>query len=345
MKLKIKELERKLYNMTEDMTVAEEDYDAELFSLKQLQKFDPTSSGSETEEEAEDSDFDSEGEYLKFIAQEAETHYETVAKPRKRLSKSEEKKAARAEAKHGFEEVSAEETAGLKRRAGNSEEVKTMPANSDDDAALDTTSDSEGVDDIDYDSDVAAEHLAIAQKMIRKTDREELIDDAYNRYSFNDTDLPSWFVDEEQEHVFKHKPITKEEVEAMKERLREIDARPIKKVAEANARNKLMLNRKLEKIKKKARDIAGDSSMTGAEKLKAINRSYKAVKHMVKKPERVYVVSRRFQQGTKHAGGIGKKRSRVRFVDARMKKDSRNEAIEGSKRTGKKSLARQRKRK
>ena len=40
--------------------------------------------------------------------------------------------------------------------------------------------------------------------MIRKKDREELIEDAYNRYAFDDDDVPDWFAEDERRFM---KPI------------------------------------------------------------------------------------------------------------------------------------------
>ncbi|KAL0215051.1 hypothetical protein P9112_007235 [Eukaryota sp. TZLM1-RC] len=330
-KQKLKEAERRFYNMQEDMTVGAEAEDSELFSLSEIRKFDPQSDSELSVVDSEEDD-DSDGfEYLRHLEAEADHHYESKLGKKPKIH-SEEKKKLRREARQGFEEVEA----GSKRRSNRDgeEELKGMGVDTDGDSDGDTSTEEEeeGIDAVDYDSDEAAEQLVLAKKMLLKSEREGLIDDGYNRYAFNDTDLPSWFVAEERKHMIKHKPVTKEEIQAMKEQLRDVDARPIKKVAEATARKKLALNRKLDKIKSKARQIAQDSNLTGAEKLKAITRSYRAVRGMVDKPERVYVVSRGFMQGTKHAGSVGKKSSRVRFVDSRMRADKRaSESKKGSK--------------
>jgi len=53
--------------------------------------------------------------------------------------------------------------------------------------------------------------LAIAKKMLRNRGRDEIIDNSYNRYSFEDhDDLPKWFTEDEKKHSFKQEPITKE---------------------------------------------------------------------------------------------------------------------------------------
>lgn len=60
------------------------------------------------------------------------------------------------------------------------------------------------------------------------------------RYTFNEDEgeLPEWFVQEEKQHRIRQLPIDKKEVEHYRKRWREINARPIKKVAEAKARKK-----------------------------------------------------------------------------------------------------------
>lgn len=56
---------------------------------------------------------------------------------------------------------------------------------------------------------------------------------------YGDTDgLPKWFVEEEKQHCRASLPVTKELVERYKAKMREINERPTKKVAEAKGRKK-----------------------------------------------------------------------------------------------------------
>ena len=49
----------------------------------------------------------------------------------------------------------------------------------------------------DYNIDELAETLVIAKKMLRNHSREEIIDESYGRYTFEDhDDLPKWFTDD-----------------------------------------------------------------------------------------------------------------------------------------------------
>lgn len=73
-----------------------------------------------------------------------------------------------------------------------------------------------------------------------KKAKRDLIDNSFNRYAFNEEEgeLPEWFAQEEKQHRIRQLPVDKKEVEHYRKRWREINARPIKKVAEAKARKK-----------------------------------------------------------------------------------------------------------
>lgn len=46
-----------------------------------------------------------------------------------------------------------------------------------------------------------AEVLALAKKMLRRKDKENIMDAAYNRYNFHDEGMPRWFRDDEDRHM------------------------------------------------------------------------------------------------------------------------------------------------
>lgn len=76
--------------------------------------------------------------------------------------------------------------------------------------------------------------MTLARQMVlgQKT-KSDLMDDGFNRHAFNDKDgLPSWFLDDEMRHFRTNVPITKEAVQAIREKQRALNARPIKKIAE-----------------------------------------------------------------------------------------------------------------
>merc|ERR1719468_450478 len=81
-----------------------------------------------------------------------------------------------------------------------------------------------------------AETLALGSLLIEsKKSRMELIDAGYNRYTFDQQlDLPDWFVENENKHNKPELPISKELMDQFRAKMREINARPIRKVAQAS---------------------------------------------------------------------------------------------------------------
>src|SRR6267154_28798 len=98
------------------------------------------------------------------------------------------------------------------------------------------------------------EAVSIAQRLVnRQTTKTHLLNDGFNRYSLNAKDgLPSWFLDDEAKCYKTNIPVTKEAIAALRARQRALDARPIKKIAEAKGRKKLRATQRLEKAMKKA---------------------------------------------------------------------------------------------
>ena len=46
-----------------------------------------------------------------------------------------------------------------------------------------------------------AELRALAKKMLRGSQRSEMVEGAYHRYAFHDTNLPKWFQEDERRHM------------------------------------------------------------------------------------------------------------------------------------------------
>ncbi|GBG70276.1 hypothetical protein CBR_g6403 [Chara braunii] len=183
-----------------------------------------------------------------------------------------------------------------------------------DDSDSDSTDSSD--DEMDYDSDEKAEILAYAKKMLRKKQREEIIDSAYNRYTFNDDNLPQWFANDERKHMKPLPVVTKEEVEAARAENKAIDARPVKKVAEAKARKRRRIQKKLEAVRQRANAIANQEDLNSRSKNKMIDKLYKKVQTRPPKKEVVVVRGKSGKIGAN--AGKGKLR-----VDKRMLKDKR----------------------
>ena len=131
-----------------------------------------------------------------------------------------------------------------------------------------------------------AHQLALGHKT-----KHDLVEEGFNRYSFRDTEnLPEWFIEEEKQHSKINKPITKEAAIAIKEKLKALNARPIKKVAEAKARKKHRAVARLEKLKKKAGLINDDSDKSEKDKAEDISKLMKKVTKKAKQRPKVTVV-------------------------------------------------------
>ncbi|KAG2159968.1 Spb1 C-terminal domain-containing protein [Suillus bovinus] len=169
-----------------------------------------------------------------------------------------------------------------------------------------------------------AESVSIAQRLVnRQTTKTHLLNDGFNRYSLNAKDgLPSWFLDDEAKYYKPNIPVTKEAVAALRMRQRALDARPIKKIAEAKGRKKLRATQRLEKAMKKAEGVNSTSDMSEREKAKQIEKLMrKGTAKTNQKKETKVVVAKGAHKGVQgRPKGI---KGRYVMVDARMRKETR----------------------
>ncbi|KAF8740621.1 hypothetical protein AX14_007998 [Amanita brunnescens Koide BX004] len=167
------------------------------------------------------------------------------------------------------------------------------------------------------------EAVTLAQQLVnRETTKMQLVNNGFNRYSLNSKDgLPSWFLDDEAKHYKANIPITKEAVAALRAKQRALDARPIKKIAEAKARKKMRAARRLEKAMKKAEGVNETTDMTEREKAQQIEKLMRRGLSSNKKKEVKLVVAKGPHKGIKgRPKGV---KGRYTMVDARMKKEVR----------------------
>ena len=169
-----------------------------------------------------------------------------------------------------------------------------------------------------------AEAVTLAQQLVnREKTKTAMINDGFNRYSLNSKEgLPSWFLDDEQQHYKPNLPVTKEAIAALRARQRALDARPIKKIAEAKARKKLKAAQRLEKAMKKAEGVNETSDLSEREKAAQIEKLMRKGASKGKPKTEVKVVfAKGAQKGVKgRPKGV---KGRYQMVDARGKKELR----------------------
>ncbi|KAF3359305.1 AdoMet-dependent rRNA methyltransferase SPB1 like protein [Verticillium longisporum] len=178
----------------------------------------------------------------------------------------------------------------------------------------------DGTLDIDI---ITAEAMTLAHQLAtgQKTSHD-LVDDGFNRHAFRDRDgLPEWFMDDEGRHDKPHKPITKAAADAIKEKMRAYNARPIKKVAEAKARKKFKAAQRYEKLKKKTDSLVNEEGLTEKEKASTIAKMIAKAGQVKRRPQPTLVIAKGLNRGVKgRPKGV---KGRYTIVDARMKKDLR----------------------
>lgn len=164
--------------------------------------------------------------------------------------------------------------------------------------------------------------MAIGSQMVQSRKRKrEIMEGGYHRFMFNDDNLPDWFRQDESKHCRVTLPVTKGEIEEYKMKMKALNARPIKKIAEAKARKKRKEVKKLERVRKKAEAISDTADVADRDKWMQIKQIYKKAGLLSKKKKEItYVVAKK---------GTGKRVRRpqgvqgpFKVVDPRMKKDN-----------------------
>ena len=152
----------------------------------------------------------------------------------------------------------------------------------------------------------------------------DLVDEGYNKYTFQDrAGLPDWFLDDEKKHSKPHKPISATAAAALKEKLRVLNARPIKKVREAKDRKKFKAAQRLEKLRKKSALLVDEENMTEKDKAQSIAKLMsKAAKKRPKRQVKVVVAKGGNRGISGRPRGV---KGKYKIVDARLKKDVRAE--------------------
>lgn len=172
---------------------------------------------------------------------------------------------------------------------------------------------------------VTPEAITMARQLANKEKTiEDLIDSGFSKEAFRDKDgLPEWFLDDEKHHNKPNLPVTKEAMNQLREKLKALNARPIKKVAEAKARKKFKAAQRIAKAQKKATDIVDNPDMSEKEKAKTIGKIIARANKSKPKKDIKVVVARGANRGIKgRPKGV---KGRYKMVDGVMKKERRAE--------------------
>lgn len=163
-----------------------------------------------------------------------------------------------------------------------------------------------------------AHQVALGQKS-----KHDLVNEGINRYSFRDSDaLPEWFIEDEKRHSRIIKPITKEAAAAIKEKQKQLNSRPIKKILEAQGRKKMRAIKRLEKIKKKSDLINEDADKSERDKADEIQRMMRKLsKKEATRPKPTLVVAKGHNRGL--SGRPKGVKGKYKMVDGVMKNEQR----------------------
>ncbi|KAI9045180.1 rRNA methyltransferase spb1 [Aspergillus affinis] len=237
-----------------------------------------------------------------------------------------------AEVKKQNSKQKSKDTVAEKKTSKDAAKDKKKKAKKTDDFSDDEDDDDEAADlgedprkqngqlDIDI---ITAEAMSLAHQMATGEKKsQDVIDDGYNRLAFRDVDgLPDWFLDDEGKHSLANKPISKAAAAAIKEKLRAINARPIKKVMEAKGRKKFKAAQRLEKLRKKSALIAEDEGLSEKDKSQTISRLMSRATKKKPKQQVKLVVAKGNNRGI--SGRPKGVKGKYKIVDSRMKKDIR----------------------
>lgn len=168
-----------------------------------------------------------------------------------------------------------------------------------------------------------AEAMTMAHELaLGKKSKTDIINESYNKYSFRDRKgLPDWFIEDENKYSKINRPITKEAATALKDKMKLLNARPIKKVMEARARKKMRAAKRMEEIKRKSDMIMEDRDRSESDKAAEIQRMMRKMSKKQTRPKVSVVVARGSNKGLKgRPHGV---RGKYKMVDGVMKNEMR----------------------
>ncbi|KAF9161031.1 AdoMet-dependent rRNA methyltransferase spb1 [Actinomortierella ambigua] len=265
------------------------------------------------EEEEEDDDDEEDQQEDEDVEMDSDEEIRQMSKKRKQLKRKASEPAKGDGGESDEEDI---EMVPLAKDIGSDEEDEMWDGESDEE-------DSRKRKQINDYSLITAEAMTLAQSLInKKATKGDLIDRGFNKLAFNEKEgLPAWFLEDEDRHNKPNLPITKEAVQIIRDRMRALNARPIKKIAEAKARKKFKAAQRLVKLQKKADAINETEDISEKEKSTSIAKLLAKASKKKPKKEIKLVVAKGSNKGNKgRPKGV---KGRYKMVDSRMKKELR----------------------
>lgn len=167
------------------------------------------------------------------------------------------------------------------------------------------------------------ELIALAKQLATKAGKRRLIEQSYNRYAHGGVEnLPACMKADIARNYRANFPVTREAVLQARKRAEAINARPIKKVAEAHIRRRARVSRAIKKASKTLEDIDEGATPANSEKslLVQAKKMVDKSKMKPKKKVKVIVARGRYKRIKGRPAGV---KGKYKLVDARMRKDSR----------------------
>ncbi|CAD6887253.1 unnamed protein product [Tilletia laevis] len=227
-----------------------------------------------------------------------------------------------------YEDVDEDEDAEEGEGGGDDDDIEIVPQDDDALGHADWDFDDEDLDEqkreyIKKHGLTSAEAVTLAQQLVnRQTTAAGLVDSGFTKHNFVDKDgLPSWFLDDEGKHWKANVPITKEAMDALRAKQKALDARPIKKIAEAKARKKFKAHQRMTKAQAKAESMNETEDISEKEKAQNISKVLAKGTKKTKQKEVKLVVAKGPNRALKgRPKGVS---GRYKMVDSRMKKEIR----------------------
>ncbi|KAH0785616.1 AdoMet-dependent rRNA methyltransferase spb1 [Histomonas meleagridis] len=172
------------------------------------------------------------------------------------------------------------------------------------------------------DFDATAYKMA-KELLLHPNRRQDIINDSFNKYLHDDGDIPEWFASDEKRYNRPMIPLSKDDVLAWRQHMRDINQVATKRVIEARARKKKKALQRMKSLQEKADEIAEKEGLNERSKLRIMERIFERGMKSMKPAPKVVVTQKRDAGRPNLPKGVSS--GRVKIVDKRFKKDLRGQ--------------------